>query len=71
MEDLTQWFLVNVLSPLLLPIFLIGLLCLIADVRPEPIINGVLGIFSDIIRFAFGLLSLLVKALLPGARGRK
>ncbi len=71
MEDLTQWFLVNVFSPLLLPIFLIGLLCQIADVRPEPVINGILGILSDIIRFAFGLLSQLVKALIPSARGRK
>ncbi len=71
MPDLTQWLLVNVLSPLLLPLFLIGTLCLLAGVRPEPVIAGVLGILGDIIRFTFGLASLILKALTATGRARK
>ena len=70
MEDLIQWLLVNILSPLLLPLFLIGMLCVIADVRPEPVITGVLKIFGGIIQFVLALVTLIFKYF-TGVRGRK
>lgn len=41
-----EWFLINVVSPLLLPIFVIVVLCLIVDVKPDFFIK----IYVDIVR---------------------
>jgi hypothetical protein len=64
MENATHWFLINILSPLLLPIFVIGLLCMIAGVRPEPIVAGCLNLFADVLRYGLSLVQMLLAALL-------
>lgn len=65
MEQITHFFLVNFVSPLLLLIFVIGTLCMIADVRPEPVITGLLSLCTSVIRGVFQLLAPKSRARIP------
>lgn len=68
MEQLMHDFLVHILGPLILPFFMVVCLCLIADIRPEPIIGGMLQIFAAAIH-AIGQLLLRV-LFAPARRGQ-
>lgn len=74
MENLMHQFLINFLSPLLLPIFMIGFLCMIAGVKPDGVISGIFSIISDLISFAFRLIQMLLSAIFrksPGPAKRR
>lgn len=59
-----EWFLQNVVSPLLLPLFIIMLLCAIAGAKPESIVKMVLDAVVAIVSLLLQLLLALVRLLL-------
>lgn len=48
-----EWFLINVLSPLLLPIFLIAIIGLICDIKPDVFIKIYIDIVQSILIAVF------------------
>ncbi len=48
-----EWFLINVLTPLLLPIFLIAIIGFIADVKPDAFIKIYIDIIQNILVAVF------------------
>lgn len=46
MDAIVQWFLAYVLSPLLLPLFLVATLAIIFGLKPESMVGAVLGFAS-------------------------
>lgn len=69
MPDLTHWVLVNILGPLMLPIFALATLCTIAGAKPEPIVSGFISLISSVIGSVLRLFIAILTALLrqPGA----
>lgn len=69
MEHAMHHLLVNFIGPLMLPVLMLCLLCMIGGARPEPIITGLIGLLSDLLRFAFQLIQAVLVALI--GRGRR
>jgi hypothetical protein len=65
MQDITNWMLQNILGPLMLPIFMLAILCMIAGARPEPIVGGFLSLLAAAITAVFRLLTTVIAALRP------
>ena len=66
-------FLTNLISDIMLPLFVIMILCAIAGAKPEPIVNGVIDIVVSLITGIFKLAMAIVSGLvtvLIGARHR-
>jgi len=68
MPDLSHWFLTSVLSPLLLPVFMLMLLCMIAGARPESITLAFISMIGTLITGFFQMLVALVRAITPQRR---
>lgn len=64
MPDLTHWVLVNILGPLMLPIFALATLCMIAGAKPEPIVSGFISLIGSVIGGLLRLFMAVLTALL-------
>lgn len=62
MDELVKWFLLNIVSPLALPLVVVASLCLLFDVRPEPIIKASLDVASSVVIAILKLIELTVRA---------
>ncbi len=60
MDIVVHWLLVYLLSPLMLPLFMVATLCFMCGARPEPVMRGLLDLcgvlFVSAIRFSETLL---------------
>lgn len=63
MDTLMQWFLVHIVSQLLLPIVMIGFLAMIAGVKPDGLITGLLKLYTAVFKAAADILVALVKII--------
>lgn len=63
MDILMHWLLVNVISALMLPLFMVATLCFVAGARPEPVMRGFLDMFASLLVAACRLLETLLRSL--------
>jgi hypothetical protein len=63
MPDLTHWMLVSILGPLMLPLFMMLTLCMIAGVKPEPVVGSFMSLLGAAIGGLIRLLSILLSAI--------
>ena len=64
MQDFTNWVLTSILGPLMLPLFALMTLCLIADLKPEPIVTAFISLITGTIGGAFRLLTSIITGIL-------
>lgn len=63
MESLVNWMLQNILGPMMLPVFMLAILCMIAGARPEPVVVGFLNVVAAAITGVIRLLGAVLNAL--------
>jgi len=62
--------LTNIVSTLMLPLFIVMILCTIAGARPEPVVKGILDLLGSVVVGFFRLAALLIQAIF-GLRKRR
>lgn len=60
MEQFTTWFLIYVVSQLLLPLMLVGMLCAIGGIKAEPIVEALLKLYMVVFKTIWRLLPMLI-----------
>ena len=62
--------LTNIVSTLMLPLFIVMILCTIAGARPEPVVKGILDLLVSVVSGFFGLVGLIIKAIFAPRKRR-
>jgi len=62
--------LIHIVSTLMLPLFIVMILCTIAGTRPEPVVKGILDLLASVVVGFFRLARVIIEAILLPHRRR-